>query len=490
MLWKTVKKSCKIIMLVYNGVMKRRHMQNGKKIIGRLSALAIAGAFSVIGFTQASAVTYQQEVPVEFTFNPTLSINLSSSSILVNNLAPGSAADSNVVTVSVTTNVANGYILSATAGIKGGNTNLINTSDNTYKFTNLATTAGSASTLNNIPENYWGYTYSTDNGSTWVSGSVGSTAAGYAGLPLDNNDNANERGKGGTTLISTDNPADSKSIQFKIGAKASTSQPAGTYTNVINFYAVTNPEPETPTLQSMTLADCPTASPLDVTDERDDEVYKVQKLADGKCWMLDNLRLDPTTADLTKLQTLSNASATTIAYLKNGGGSSPYPATGVNTTWASSSDNKYDEPKVATTYKDTTTTSYGAGSGKIGVYYNYCAASAGSYCYPSSSSTDDATEDLCPAGWRMPTGSLSGEYRALYTAYSSNTTNFRNAFSTPLSGYFISGSARVQGDYGYFWSSTRSSNNNMMRLSVDDSDVGPVSDNSRSYGFSVRCVLK
>ena len=454
-----------------------------------LYTLIIFLLIGTIFSSKASALTYQSEVTTEFTFNPTLSINLSSSNIIINNLAPGSAADSNIVTVGVTTNTAYGYVLSATAGIKGGNTNLVNTSDSTYIFTNLATTAGAASSLSNIPDDKWGYSYSSDSGSTWVSGDTGSTAAGYAGLPLDNNDNANERGKGGTTLISTDNPADSKSIQFKIGAKASTSQPAGTYTNVINFYAVTNPEPETPTLQSMTLADCPTASPLDVTDERDDEVYKVQKLADGKCWMLDNLRLDPTTADLTKLQTLSNASATTIAYLKNGGGSSPYPATGVNTTWASSSDRKYDEPKVVTTYKDTTTTSYGAGSGKIGVYYNFCAASAGSYCYPSGSGTGNATEDLCPAGWRMPTGAENGGYHALYTAYNADAASFRNALSTPLSGDFSNGSAEGQGARGTFWSSTMNSGSSMYGLNVSSSNVNPTNNDNRRSGYSMRCLL-
>ena len=445
--------------------------------------------------SNASAVTYQQEVPVEFTFNPTLSINLSSSSILVNNLAPGSAADSNVVTVSVTTNAANGYILSATAGIKGGDTNLTNTSDNTYTFTNLATTAGSASTLNNIPENYWGYTYSTDNGSTWVSGSVGSTAAGYAGLPLDNNDNTEERGKGGTTLISTENPADSKNVKFKIGAKASTSQPAGTYTNVINFYAVANPEPEpapglcTDTSTCMqTMTSCP-ATATTVTDSRDGEQYLVQQLGDGNCWMLDNLRLDPTAVSLANLQGNTNASNQTLIYFKNGGGSSPYTNVGVNTTWASSSDNKYNEPKVVTTYKDTTTTSYGAGSGKIGVYYNFCAASAGSYCYPSSSSTGNATEDLCPAGWRMPTGGDSGEYKALYAAYNSDAASFLSALSAPLSGYFNDGSARGQGTDGLFWTSTRNDDLSMYNLYAFSSDVYPTLVDDRNDGISMTCLL-
>ena len=225
-----------------------------------------------------------------------------------------------------------------------------------------------------------------------------------------------------------------------------------------------------------------------LADKRDNTKYLVGRLADGNVWMLDNLALDPTVVSEAILKGNTNASDTTIGYLKNGGGTSPYPATGVNTTWASSSDNKYDEPKVVTTYKDTTTTSYGAGSGKIGVYYNYCAASAGSYCYPSGSSTGDATEDLCPAGWRMPTGGTSGEYQTLYTAYSSNAANFRNALSTPLSGGFDGGSADGQGTDGVFLSSTRSDGNSVYIPSVDSNSVYLTDDNYRYFGYSMRCV--
>ena len=64
----------------------------------------------------ASAVTYQTGVGVGFTFNPTLSINLSSADILIPNLAPGNSSDSNTITVTVNTNTAYGYTLNATVG--------------------------------------------------------------------------------------------------------------------------------------------------------------------------------------------------------------------------------------------------------------------------------------------------------------------------------------------------------------------------------------
>ena len=279
------------------------------------------------------------------------------------------------------------------------------------------------------------------------------------------------------------------------GIYVSTTQPADSYTGKVKFTLVhpndaPTPEP-TYDMQNLSIDKCPTASPINVVDVRDGEVYKAQRLADGKCWLLDNLRLDPTAVSLTDLQGKTNASNQTLIYFKNGGGSSPYTNVGVNTTWASSSDNKYDEPKVVTAYKDTTITSYGAGSGKIGVYYNFCAASAGSYCYASGSSTGNATEDICPAGWRMPTGGEfdNTEYRALYLAYNSDANAFRQALSTPLSGNFGKGSAREQGTYGLFWSSTREDDGYMYILRLDSSGVYPSNGYNRSYGYSMRCLL-
>ena len=139
----------------------------------------------------------------------------------------------------------------------------------------------------------------------------------------------------------------------------------------------------------------------------------LQKLADGKCWLLDNLRLDLST---TRSLTTAN---TNIA--------SNWTAPTDITTWS----NIYDAPKINTASKNSTVT-YGSGSGKIGVYYNYCAATAGTYCYAGGSGTGNATSDICPKGWRMPTGGSSGEYQALYTAYSSNARARRSLVQAPV----------------------------------------------------------
>ena len=84
----------------------------------------------------------------------------------------------------------------------------------------------------------------------------------------------------------------------------------------------------------------------------------------------------------------------------------------------------------------------------------------------------------------------SGEYEALYTAYLSNSTNFQTALSTPLSGYFFSGKAYDQGNFGHFWSSTWDYSSNMYSLKVYYSTYVYPSDSSGFYsGGSVRCVF-
>ncbi len=214
-----------------------------------ISAMSLV-AMGLLGTSSVSAVTFSSDVPVSFTFNSVISVQLSSADIyIINDLAPGDASDSNIITVGADTNAAFGFQLSTTVGIKNGTSALVNTNDSTYTFTNLST---NKATLANFSDNTWGYSYCANtaancNGGsgTWVSGSVGSTTAGYNGLPLDNNTNADERGNGGVTLISTTGTeGEQKTVQFKIGAKASNAQASGAYTNTINFYAVANPEPD------------------------------------------------------------------------------------------------------------------------------------------------------------------------------------------------------------------------------------------------------
>lgn len=223
-----------------------RPLTGKKKIITLSSVIIILSViYSIIYIPSqhhVSALSYQSRVNIGFTFNPTISITFSSSDLQILNLMPGTYSDSNIITVGISTNTSYGHKLLVTAGTPTTNTNLTHTTNNSYSFTSLATTPGAAPTLSDITNNYWGYSYCPnvicDDIGNWISGSANSTAIGYAGLPLDNGDS----GETGVVLI--DENSTNNQVQFKIGAKASSSQPAGVYTNVINFYAVANPSPD------------------------------------------------------------------------------------------------------------------------------------------------------------------------------------------------------------------------------------------------------
>ena len=277
---------------------------------------------------------------------------------------------------------------------------------------------------------------------------------------------------------------------------------AATASGTLSLYAYWS---EVPTMQqfaagtsSTTCSTMSTGDTLTLVDSRDGTSYTIGKLADDNCWLLDNLALDLTDSTVLSAMdsTNTNASDTTLGYLKgtSTGTTSDKYATAAVANWTSGS--SYSAPLVNMGYKNTVPTdaTSTAGGYKIGGYYNYCAATAGSYCYgngtSAGTSSGDATESICPKGWRLPTGNTSGEYQALYKNSDYNTyANYRAALHLPLSGHFYVGSPGNQGSNGNFWSSTRNYSDFMYSLRLNTSSIDPANGSNRNYGNSVRCVL-
>ena len=241
-------------------------------------------------------------------------------------------------------------------------------------------------------------------------------------------------------------------------------------------------------MQNLSASTC-THAPKAVRDTRDNAVYYIQRLADGKCWMLENLRLGSTsTISLTTSNTNSNGNYT----LPASGTKCFYTTTNCDSS-GDSTHTGYTVAAINTASKTTTKTGYGPGRNYVGVYYNYCAASAGTIC--TASNSNNASYDICPAGWKMPTTTSSNNYAGSYyylynTGYKANQDAFRYALSTPLSGHFSNGSAGYVGAYGNFWSATRINDTTVYSLFVSSSYVGPAADDSRDVGNSIRCLLK
>ena len=308
------------------------------------------------------------------------------------------------------------------------------------------------------------------------------------------------------------------------GTIANAAAPTTTYTVANNATITVTGTEATTSITTLTVPTDPVSSnckneavvPQLVYDPRDNEAYYVARLCDGNIWMLDNLRLDLTNSTVINAlsSTNTNATDTELAYLKGtstGTTSDQYPTAGLSgSEWTSSY--SYSVPQAAARWKDEIApVTFGLGSGKNGVYYNYCATSAGTYCWgngtsyigspttdPNTSSYRDIDGDICPAGWHLP--NYTGEFSALYSAYSSggtlggNTTltqavAHNTALSTPLSGYLSSGSSRYYlGTYGAFWSSTWTNTTNMYTRFVYATSVS-FGYYNRYYGPSIRCIL-
>ena len=470
----------------------------------------VGGLLSLFPISNASALTYSQDVPVSFTFNRSISVSVSSD-LHIYNLTPGMAADSNIITVSVATNNITGYVLTASVGNSThtspsfNNTNLNHTNGAT--FTTVATNA-SLATLST--DNTWGYSTSTDNGSTWSN---------YSGLPLYTATNWKE--------LASVNNSGTTSLKFKIGAKASAAQPSGDYTNVINFTAVGNAVPMSISdafadagktqyngyykMQDMNSTICSNvelngeSSQTQLIDSRDGKVYYVAKLADGNCWMTQNLDHDIVTT--TNFYTYANTDI--------GHGSTP----NTSATWTA------DKATYAPGTRNWTSTnryiiqqSYDPGNlcwdgvlylngneGSIvlcgnqhyhlGNYYNWSAAVAMNDTSSYTNDNVDVNQSICPAGWMLPkAGSYEGSGSFTYLASKMNNEGPEQAPT-----YFSFGSSiednnnylTTIGESTQYWSSVVKSSTNAYRMIITTDDGWSFSDpRYRDRGFTLRCLAR
>ena len=196
-------------------------------------------------------------------------------------------------------------------------------------------------------------------------------------------------------------------------------------------------------MQDVTLAQCQqfaTDASLTLTDTRDGSDYTVRYI-NGNCWMTQNLRLSGG-------RTLTSADS-------NVASSWSFPSTSLT------SGNSYTDARYAV-------------NSTYGGYYNYCAASAGTVC--SSSTAQNATYDICPKGWRLPTYS---EQKGI--------TGYSSAFSPVYSGNYGNGSLSSTGSLGYWWSSTASNIDSQYGLYYSSGSLSTYNYLKR-LGFSVRCV--
>ena len=177
-------------------------------------------------------------------------------------------------------------------------------------------------------------------------------------------------------------------------------------------------------------------------DKRDSSTYTIAKI-NGSCWMTQNLRLSSG-------RTLTPADS-------NVDNDWYFP------THSLTSGDSYEQARSIIS----SNTSYGG-------YYNFCAASAGSACQRDEK---EATQDICPKGWRLPT------YDEIYDVY-----EYRSAFSPVHSGLYDGGSLRSTGSYGGWWGFEVWLDINQCSLEYSGNVLEPGA-SGKDDGISVRCVL-
>ena len=217
-----------------------------------------------------------------------------------------------------------------------------------------------------------------------------------------------------------------------------------------------------------------TGSSVTLTDTRDGNTYTVRKLADGNCWMVDNLKLQGRTissadSNLPSGDTISIPSSSTA-------------------DWCTDATQACYEQLMTLDATDTSISGQSSAQSSYGVYYNWYTATATYGAYDTTSG--DVAYSVCPKGWRLPKGGSSGEFQSLYTEYPSASGMLSSTGPAfVLSGYRSGSSTYGQGSDGYYWSSTANNNNFAYRLDLYSSSVYPANSYYKYYGHSVRCVL-
>jgi uncharacterized protein (TIGR02145 family) len=312
-------------------------------------------------------------------------------------------------------------------------------------------------------------------------------AAGETPLTLKSTNTANTGDATDTTAVELSFTIDSTvtegTKELKLTYKATDNESAGPVTpptpttmqsltqdyctNHMTIYNGTNED------AILTLQDNRGATPADY------RTYQVAKLADNKCWMLDNLKLGSTTGTTTLTSADSNVASNFTL-----------PQVGGNNTL------DYDNPRAYGPVPGDT----GNGATNYGYLYNWSAVTAGET--QASITSGNAAHSICARGWRLPTGGTGGDFAQLDQAFGGPGTGSGSGeaniaqwqHSGPFKGVFAGvwwEGFYDQGDWGNLWSSSAYPDwsGSAFNAVFDAGGVYPGHYGYRIDGFGVRCLL-
>lgn len=184
-----------------------------------------------------------------------------------------------------------------------------------------------------------------------------------------------------------------------------------------------------------------------LVDSRDNKTYVVRKLADGNCWMSQNLALSPNGST-----TYTEADTD----LHDGRTFTAPAASSVGTTWNDNGTDgpHYLKPQAGYEYfqNGTTASSTGQPTESAGNYYDWPMTTAMSG-QSLTNNGDEAPDSICPKGWKLPPKEGNKSYHnLLFTSYnlSNNQEDLHKLVRLPFSflhaGYYAS-----TYDGSFFW---------------------------------------
>ena len=229
-----------------------------------------------------------------------------------------------------------------------------------------------------------------------------------------------------------------------------------------------------------------------LTDNRDNQTYRIRKMPDNKCWMVDSLKYaygNFTTSGFLTIDGTQDAGTNNFEIAKY-----VNPMANVNCYGATNMP------------VDTLT--------RCGWLYNWYTATASSGTHNITTAGVQTTESICPANFRLPTATsgaggattdgtvaTAADFPVLNTSMNNGTLSTGNTLNYPAgwtptgmwegvyNGYFAAG-FYSQGANGRYWAATNATSTNAYSTLISAASVGPGTYSlAKHYGFSVRCVM-
>ena len=462
-----------------------------------LCAYVVAGTFAPVQSSDASTVTITNNT-TDYYITITSADNLPMSVEAKPTGQLAYASDS----INITTNSDSGYKLYVSTS---GNDNNIyqNGSSSTSSSGYFQPTTGTIANPVALAQNTWGFALNKSQ-STSYSGAFANTTeyvnetlaptvnSTWAGVPTFAN---SEQAK--ISELSIANAPGGTTFDIYYGVNASTTLPDGSYTTELTYTAISEGVNQFPTMQDFTAEQCynmATNTTINLSDSRDDKYYRVTKMADGHCWMTDNLALDGTdAAGNVRVLTPSDSNVEqnrTLAANITDGTTSEYDVVQI---YSGIADDVTSECNSSYPYCVVNT------STKYGNLYNWNAATAGA---GKQATTGTVTESICPKGWQLPDNSGVYSFQNLMLHYGLPTVDSVNGsavqtvqqapFNYALAGYYES-SPQKQNLAMKYWSRTVNINNtNAAHTFTSNARTGEfyiVFANDKYLGAPVRCVF-